>query len=1101
MTTPHHVDADRHAVLVAADQSLAPSGRRLTGPVDSTQKLGELIAWMTRKGGLQPIGAQLPQIWITDTQACAALGWAPVGEGAASRTELTRLVAASAATLIEGGWALSGAAPRIRLAHKDIGEFEIIIAPYADTLMPAEASASEVGRVLTQWVARFGVLPGLTGVECGTAIEDRIRRAKTKGLVVREPGTVPAVVDELTTGAVPSWSRALVVEDIDGPPGSIGPGADSLVELTQLAGPLASAGMITFPVGEPTLLAGEAARELAASRKLPAALWQITLPPAAGLLLPAKLPLPDPRMRADAPATVWVTTSGLTGLTARIADGGTGLSITDLAISAAVTWPEQGRALAAWTEELRDARHAWAADPVLLDYVDATWADYLAHLADAQFWRDRDNRGHLQPVWLAAIVEETRFRGRRAAMAIADRHRLWPLMVDDIATALVYAVATGQDLAEPPGRLGKLNLTAQADLPDDAIIELFRVEDRTGPVITAMLGHATENPEREDQEPERDSEPAPQVDDSAPPLPGVVDSDGEGTCHQGMSEPISPPVEADSSDTSALPEPVGPAQKPTAPSRKAARRRADPAATDRTGPAAVLDLDGAWLGDGTRVDLPDEITHVGELLEFAQGLRLGHPLSPSVTEAGQLWIADDLAKKFGIDVDAIGARRTRNDDLRRLTADLTFFTAAKEAGFQFGGQTDESPGLSVWTRVWKEPAGPDAGAKDRSQTIWVVFMAGLADDPDSADPDVPVLLDDPEPATLARRLKLLADTLGYPFKLSGQVTGIDLIFEARPDTYGPKEWRETIWAPSTFAPPPGAGAIANDISWSRPPTSAERMLRWLHAYDRGGSYAAGLAGLELPIGAPTHFGEGEWEFDPRVPAYIRTAIPPARTWLLPHVLSPSGTDFGDSPQWVCTPQFERALALGYDLPIHEAWVWPEHGRLLRDWANRFSLAAKELDTDDPDDQAVRRHAKMIRVRGFGMIGSQSRDRKLRPPYSKEKFLMGVSKTTANIVYAINNIFEQTGQAPLAITKDTILYASDDPNPVTAWPMYAIDAAAAATNPKHRSTLGRGFGQWKPEASGKLSEQLQYLKGGRYKGKHKLTRYVDWDIARAELEEN
>ncbi|MBC7299535.1 hypothetical protein [Nocardia salmonicida] len=1084
MTTPHHADADQHAVLVAADQSLTPSGCRLTGPVDSAEKLGELIAWVRRRGGLQPIGTQLPQVWILDVEACAALDWAPAGENAPlSRTDLTRRVAASAAALIERGWALSGAGSRVRLAHKDIGEFDVIIAPFADVLMPPEASAGEVGRILSQWAARFGVLPGMDGAECGAAIENRIRRAKTKGLVVRDPGAVPSIVGDLATGAGPAWSRPLLVEDIDDP------GAEFLVELNQLAGPLASAGMLALPAGDPTVVSADHARELAAGRKLPAALWQITLPPANGLQLPEKLPLPDPRMRADEPVTVWVTTSGLIGLSSRISDGGTGLDIAQLGINAAVTWPEQGRALAAWTDELRDARHAWVDDVALLDFVDATWSGYLAHLAYRECWHDKGGMQHLQPVWLAAIVEETRFRGRRAAMGIADRYRVWPLMVDDVATTLVYAVAPGQDLSEPAGRLGKLNMTVRVDLPDETIMELFLAEDRTDTVITALLGH--DDPSPTPAPTHSAARPEPQLDESTSPAATETVSDDKGTCHQAMSEAVSSSVEPDIAAAEPVPGTGGAAESASARPVKTMRRPEPADAECCSGPAAVLDVDGAWLGDGTRIDLPAEIAHVGDLARFAQTLRLGHRISPTFTESGQIWITNELAEQFGIDVDAVGARRTRADDLRKLTADLPFFTGAREAGWKFGGQRDDATsGLSGWTRVWH----------DDVPTVWVVFLAGLTDDPDTDDPDMPVLEGNPEPAVLARRLKRLADTLGYPYKISGPTTGMDLVFEARPSTYGPKEWREKIWAPSTFDPPAGAGMIANDIEWTRTPTPEESTRRWVHAYDRGGSYTAGLPGLELPIGAPVH--HDEWEFDPRVPAYILTRIPPAQTWLLPHVLSPSGRDFGDSPQWVCTPQFERALALGYELPIYEAWVWPEHGRILRDWANRFSRAAKELDTDDADDQAVRKHAKMIRVRGYGMIGSQQLigdDGKPRSPYSREKWLMGVSKTTANIVYALNNILEQTGEAPLAITKDTIVFASNDPNPLIAWPMAEIDTAAAAENPKHRATLGRAFGQWKPEASGLLADQLKFFDGGPYKGKRKLTRYADWNATSDEGE--
>src|SRR3546814_2625745 len=45
--------------------------------------------------------------------------------------------------------------------------------------------------------------------------------------------------------------------------------------------------------------------------------------------------------------------------------------------------------------------------------------------------------------------------------------------------------------------------------------------------------------------------------------------------------------------------------------------------TTFTAPAAVLDVDGAWLPDGTRHDLAAPITHVGDVAELVATLNLG----------------------------------------------------------------------------------------------------------------------------------------------------------------------------------------------------------------------------------------------------------------------------------------------------------------------------------------------------------------------------------------------------------------------------------------------------------------------------------------------
>ncbi|WP_063043768.1 hypothetical protein [Nocardia pseudovaccinii] len=1106
--TPPAAAADGRAILVTATGSRTPSGRSLTGPVDAIDKLGVLAEWAWKHRALAPLGdpsqpgrrGQLvPQIWFVGAEACQWLGWnVAVSDDAGClpevqrrnmiRDELARVVAASLAPLIGAGWTVHGGGDRIRITRTvessgidvelviaaTIGGVDTCPAATALTGLDDDAAAAELGRILGAWWTRFKVLPTGTGTGTGAAVLDRIsadRLARKQGLVATESGQVP---DEVRAGLItevqPRWARIVEADDIDVPD------AEYLVELDQDCGPLASAGMLTLPVGTPELRTGDHARELAAARKRPFAAWQLTLPALAGLDLPAHLPPPDPRMLPDTDVRVWVTTPGLDGLLAPVAHGGLGLDIDELKVTAVVTWDKQGRVLDKWAAALREGLDEFTAagDGALVAIATDAWRDYLAHQADPRPWQSEALAHHLQPVWFAANCELTRFRGRRAMLRISREFRIAPLAAE--GTTLVYAVGADQDICDPPGNRGRHEQRRRAHLAtDDDIMALFRPQSAADVADAIDLALGKPVPPRpavgeevgsfdntDDGSTPADLDEASGTDEPALPVRGVP--------------PHEPGVAP--STTESVVAPKNPARRP-APGKK-------PTPDARfTGPAAVVDVTGAWLADGTCVDLPQDLTHAGDLVEFARTLRLGFPLSPTFVESGQIWITDALARTFGIDVDNIG-HRTRNDDLRKLTANLPFVTLAVAAGWQFGGQRDdEEPGVGSWTRVWR--------TDDDSPTIWLVFLAGMVDDPDAEDPDMPILTGDPEPVVLARRLQLFADTLGFPWKVSGPTTGLDLIKEARPKTYGPTEWREKIWAPSVFDPPRGVGVLARDFTWTRKPSPAEAACKYCHAYDRGGSYTAGLAGLELPIGDPVHMAEGEWSFDATVPAYIRTRIPPSANWLLPYVLSPGGTDFGDEPQWVCTPQFERALLLGYELPVLEAWIWPEHHRALRKWAERFSHAATVLDTADPGDQAVRKQIKVARVRGYGMLASKQLvgDDGPRSPYSPEKWFMGVSKSTANIAHFLNTMYELTGVAALAIDKDAFVIASDDPDPVTAWPMREIDAAAVADNPRHRLSFGRGFGQWKPEASGLMAEQLEYLTGGPYKGKRLLTRYAEW----------
>src|SRR5699024_3391485 len=145
--------------------------------------------------------------------------------------------------------------------------------------------------------------------------------------------------------------------------------------------------------------------------------------------------------------------------------------------------------------------------------------------------------------------------------------------------------------------------------------------------------------------------------------------------------------------------------------------------------------------------------------------------------------------------------------------------------------------------------------------------------------------------------------------------------------------------------------IETDLNWTRKPTTAELEHQWVHAYDRSGSYLAGVSGLELGVGEAQHHPDGT-EFTPRVPAYWRIEIPQAGDWRMPNPLDPRGINAGKQ-RWVTTPALEFAIEQGYEPEIIEAYTWPERARVLDPWYERIRDARTALDVPDPDRQAAR----------------------------------------------------------------------------------------------------------------------------------------------------
>ena len=487
------------------------------------------------------------------------------------------------------------------------------------------------------------------------------------------------------------------------------------------------------------------------------------------------------------------------------------------------------------------------------------------------------------------------------------------------------------------------------------------------------------------------------------------------------------------------------------------------------GPAAVLDVDAIWMPDGTRHDRPAGVDHVGQVADLVHQLHLGTQVTARRAWPGQVWITPTALEAFGIPlagVDLPDDTRERGEALRTLTKGTAFIADAITDGWQLGGAGDA---LATWTRVWRTDS-------DR-RGVWVALMPGMDDPTWPADARLPIMADNPDPSTLVRRLSLFAGALHAPFTMSASTTGLDLMVDLRARD------RDRMFSVVENLPWPATlPTTEGDLNWSRKPTSPEADLTYIHAYDRGGSYAAGIAGLELPIGEPVHHPEGSTiSFDKKTPGYWRIVVPEAGDWRMPHPLNPRGR-LPEQPIWITTPGLEFALEQEYAPTILEAYTWPDHGRVLDPWYDRVRDARTVLDTEDPDAQAARNQLKALYTFTIGMLGSETH-MKGRREYAPHRRHHIIAKARTNILRRIAQIGHDADVWPVAVSKDTILYVSNEADPIKAWP----------GDPKQ---LGRGFGQYKPEASGLLADQLEFLNGFDYRGMKALkgADYVDDGLA-------
>ncbi len=472
--------------------------------------------------------------------------------------------------------------------------------------------------------------------------------------------------------------------------------------------------------------------------------------------------------------------------------------------------------------------------------------------------------------------------------------------------------------------------------------------------------------------------------------------------------------------------------------------------------SAVLDSDGLWFGDGTHVDV-EAIAHIGDLHEIAEQHHLGTKTpGRGFDQGGQIWVTSAAMDEF---FDIHVEHGLKYDQLIEQTSGHRSIAEALGGGWQVsaGGKAGS---WSPWMQVWRE------GQMRRTHVLLV----------DMVDPGrEKILSDGPTAQVLAWRLEAYAQALNFPLLLSPGRTGLSLLIQSR--------WKDREQVLRSLQDPPEPATASNterDLDWSREITADERGREFVHAFDRGGSYLGPAGGIVVGIGEAQH-RTGGVEFDKKLPGYwLLDSVPESADWRAPHPLIPSaGVARIDNPIWVTTPTLELAYEMGYELEPTEAWVWTEHGRFLEPWYKRVRDARAQVigHRDDPRYDTVYETLKNTYTDAIGWLAAEGRfgGNLGYLPHWRHHVL---AKARANVIRRILQIGQTSNQWPVAVYTDTIVYLSDEVDPVTAWP---------GTNMQ----LGIDLGQYKPERSGLLTEHRKFLNGKRYAGKEQLTSYRQW----------
>ncbi|MEU2689515.1 helix-turn-helix transcriptional regulator [Streptomyces hygroscopicus] len=276
---------------------------------------------------------------------------------------------------------------------------------------------------------------------------------------------------------------------------------------------------------------------------------------------------------------------------------------------------------------------------------------------------------------------------------------------------------------------------------------------------------------------------------------------------------------------------------------------------------------------------------------------------------------------------------------------------------------------------------------------------------------------------------------------------------------------------------PGEKLLEEAYDWARPMTDAECTLRHLVGIDVNMAFAAGANGLIVGLGAPTHVKAPV--FDPKLPGSWLVDLSHVDlsrvkvgkdTWadldagLLPSPFTPKG-ERPDGPAWYATPTVAYAVELGYDVAPIEAYVRYDNGRYLDAWYQRLrdaylaTMADLGVDADlapadflaamdgyqerDPQLATVVSAIKATVKGGLGKLRERPRGegwrpgepwRALaRPTWRPDIRAAVISRTRINLHRKIVKHAAFTGQYPVAILSDCVVYAANGESPLDFLP--------------------------------------------------------------------
>lgn len=355
------------------------------------------------------------------------------------------------------------------------------------------------------------------------------------------------------------------------------------------------------------------------------------------------------------------------------------------------------------------------------------------------------------------------------------------------------------------------------------------------------------------------------------------------------------------------------------------------------------------------------------------------------------------------------------------------------------------------TQLWCHPAWPDVtnwrGGADRWDVQYTCpapwshcFERGTSHEVELIFPELN--RDDPWRAAQSARellagLEMFHAATGRIWWRSGGTTARRLLEHMH--TRHPNALPLTL--PGEMPAPALAHGIEPPASWIRRLGAEERIMRYIHSYDKNGAYLGACASLDVGAGAVEHISQEGIEHltdkELRLPGYWLVTVDEGTA--IPAIGPRTGKRAG-LPTWVTTATLRLLIARGMSPAlIGEAYIWREHHQPLKGWYEvlrdgRMCLLAERAQGREGAALALDALKAMYKAFCGGYLKADGWDRTgdalYRPDWRHA--IMGTAR--CNLVRRADKCIKDDAIWPLALGGvDGLYIVSNEPDPVRAAP--------------------------------------------------------------------